>query len=62
MSTDIQQLGRENSNGAVVGGESLVQLSHLPPDAGELFHQVDLEAHFRQVQGGLDPGDPAADY
>jgi hypothetical protein len=62
MPTGIQQLRRENSDGAVVGGKGFVQLGHLAADTGKLFHQVDLDAHFGQIQGGLNAGDPTAEY
>ena len=38
MPTGIQQLGRENSDGTVVGGKGFVQLGHLAADTGQLFH------------------------
>jgi hypothetical protein len=62
MSTDIQHLGRQDSDGAVVGGKSLVQLGHLTADTGELFHQVDLYPHIGKVQRRLDAGNAATDY
>jgi hypothetical protein len=61
MSTDIQQLWRENSDGAIVGWKSLVQLGHLSADAGQLFDHVHLDAHLGQVQGSLNTGDSTAD-
>ena len=61
MSTDIQHLGRQDSDGTVVGGKGLVQLRHFPADAGQFFHQVDPNAHFGKVQRCLDAGDAAAD-
>jgi hypothetical protein len=62
MSTDIQQLGRKNSDGAIVGGKGLIQLSHLAADAGKLLHHVNLDTHLRQVQGSLNTGYSTADY
>jgi len=56
MPTDIQQLRRENSYSAVIGGKSLVQLGHFAADAGVLFHQVDFDAHVAKIQSGLHPG------
>jgi hypothetical protein len=61
MSTDIQQLGRENSDGAIVGRKSFVQLGHLSADAGELLNHVHLDSHLGQIQGGLYAGDPSTD-
>ena len=34
MPADLDQFGRDNSHGAVVGGEGLVQLGHQPTDGG----------------------------
>ena len=50
MPTDIQQLRRENSYSAIIGGKSLVQLGHFAPDTGVLFHQVDSDAHVAKIQ------------
>jgi len=46
MPTGIQQLRRQNSDGAVIGRKGLVQLGHLATDARKLLHQVDLDTHF----------------
>ena len=61
MPTDIQQLRRENSYRAIIGGKGLVQLGHFAADTGVLFHQVDLDAHVAQIQSGLHSGYPTAD-
>jgi len=61
MPTDIQQLRRENSYSAVIGGKGLVQLGHFAPDTGVLFHQVDSDAHLAKIQSGLHPGYSTAD-
>jgi len=61
MPTDIQQLRRENSDSAIIGGERLVELGHSSANAREPFHHMHLDSHFRQVQGGLNSGDPSAD-
>jgi hypothetical protein len=53
MSTDIHQLGRKNSESAVVCGKGLVQLGHFPTDAGQPLDKMNLETHFGQVQRGL---------
>jgi hypothetical protein len=62
MSTDIQQLRRENSYGAVIGGKGLVQLGHFAADAGVLFHQVDLDSHLTEIQSSLHACYSTADY
>jgi hypothetical protein len=61
MSTDIHQLGRENSQRAVIGGKSFVQLGHLSADAGQPLHHVGLKPHFRKIQRGLNARDAASD-
>jgi hypothetical protein len=61
MSTDIQQLGRKDSDSAIVCGKGFIQLSHLSANAGQPFDHVDLDAHFGQIQGRLYAGDSTAD-
>src|SRR4030042_1552828 len=43
MPADLDQFGREDSHGAVIGRESLVKLGHMAPDARCLFDQVYLK-------------------
>jgi hypothetical protein len=62
MSTDIHQLGRENSQRAVIGGKGLIQLGHLPADARQAFHHVGRKPHFRKIQGGLNSRNAASYY
>jgi hypothetical protein len=61
MSTDIHQLRRQNSERAIIGGESLVELRHLAADTGQSLHQMNFKAHFGEIQRGLYAGDAAAD-
>jgi hypothetical protein len=61
MPTDIQQLRREDSDGTVIGRERLVELGHSSANARKFFYHMHLDSHFRQVQGGLNAGDPSAD-
>ena len=35
-------------------------MRHLPPDGGELVHQIDLETRTGEVKGGLDAADATA--
>jgi hypothetical protein len=58
---DLDQFGRDNSHGTVVGGEGLVQLGHDAPDRWRFFEQVDVISGICQIQGRLHPGDPASD-
>ncbi len=60
MPADLDQFGRDNSHGAVIGGEGLVQRRHGPADGGSLFQQIDVIAGVGEVQSGLHAGDPAA--
>jgi len=60
MSTDIQHLRREYSDGAVIGRKCLVQLCHFAADTGKSFNQVYLQTHIRKIQGRLDPGNTSA--
>jgi hypothetical protein len=59
--TALHQLGGDDSHGAVVGGERLVQLRHGSANPRTLLHQVDVDARIGQVKGGLDSGDTAPD-
>jgi hypothetical protein len=61
MSTDIQQLRRQNSYSAIVGGKRLIQHGHFPAYAGVFFHQVDANTHFGEIQSRLHPGYSASD-
>jgi hypothetical protein len=61
MSTDIHQLGREDSQRAVIGGKGLVQLGHFAADAGQTFHHERFEPHFRKIQRGLNSRNAASD-
>jgi hypothetical protein len=61
MSTDIQHLGREDSDGAIIRGKGLVQLGHLPPDAGKPLNQFHKKSHFGEIQRGLNSRYAASD-
>ena len=59
---DLDQLGRDNSHGAVIGGKGLVQLRHDPTNGGFGLHHVNEVSGIGQIQSGLHPGDTAADH
>jgi hypothetical protein len=59
---DLDQFGRDDSHGTVIGWECFVQLGHHPPDRARPFHEVDIETGVGQIQGSLHSGDTAADY
>src|SRR3990172_6248571 len=61
MSPGIDQLGADRAHGAIVGGESLVELSHVSADGGLAFHEVDAKALLGQVEAGLHSGNAAAE-
>jgi hypothetical protein len=58
---DLDQFGRDNSHGTVVGGEGLVQLGHDAPDRWRFFEQVDVVSGICQIEGRLHSRDPASD-
>jgi hypothetical protein len=58
---DLDQFGRDNSHGTVVGGEGLVQLRHDAPNRWRFFEQVDVISGICQIQGRLHSRDPASD-
>jgi len=60
MPADLDQFGRDNSHGAVIGGKGLVQLGHNSSDGRTFFQKVDIITGIGQIQGGLHPGDPAS--
>jgi hypothetical protein len=59
---DLDQFGRDNSHGAVVGGEGLVQLGHNPANGGGPLNQIYVKAGVGQIQGALHPGNASADH
>ena len=61
MSTDIQHLRGEYSDGAVIGREGLVQLGHFSANAGQLLHQIDPNTHIGKVQRCLHPCNSSSD-
>ena len=61
MELDGGHLGREDAGGAVQRGEGLVEHGHVPADRRLALDEDHLLAGVGQGQGGLDPGDAAAD-
>src|SRR5208337_2667769 len=59
---DLDQPRGHGAHGAIVGGESLVELGHDPADAGLALGQVNLDAGGREIEGRLHAADSAADY
>jgi len=59
---DLDQLGRDNSHGTVIGGKGLVKLGHDPTNGWFFLNQMNQVAGIRKIQGGLHPGDTATNY
>jgi hypothetical protein len=59
---DLDQFGRENSHGTVIGGKGLVQLRHHPTDGAGFFDQIHIKTGIGQIQSRLHPGDSAAHH
>jgi hypothetical protein len=62
MPADLDQFGRQNSHGTVIGGESLVELGHVASNARRLVNQINFKPGFGQIQSGLNAADAAADH
>jgi hypothetical protein len=60
MPADLDQFRREDSHGAVIGGEGLVQLGHDAADGGRLFDKIDVKAGVGQVESRLHSTNPSA--
>jgi hypothetical protein len=60
MTADLDHFGCENSGGTIIGREGLVELGHVPAYARRFLNQIYLEAGSGQIEGSLDPADPAA--
>jgi hypothetical protein len=59
---DLDQFGRDDSHGTVIGRESLVQLGHDATDRRRFFQQIDVIPGIGQIQRRLHSGDPASDH
>ena len=62
MPADLDQFGREYSNGAVIGGKGLVKLGHMAANGRCLVHQINLKTRSGKIKRGLDPADPSTDH
>jgi hypothetical protein len=59
---DLDQLGRDNSHGAVIGGKGLVQLRHDSTDSRRPFDKMDIKAGIGKIQGRLHAGNAGTHY
>jgi hypothetical protein len=53
MPADLDQLGRNNSHGALVCGKGLIQLRHHSAHSRGFFDQVNIKASVGKIQGRL---------
>jgi hypothetical protein len=51
MPADLDQFGRDNSHGTVIGGKGLIQLGHDPADGRGFFEEIDIVSGIRQIKG-----------
>ena len=61
MPADLDQFGRENSHGTVIGGKGLIELGHMPANARPLLHQINFESRTSKIKRGLNTTDPSPD-
>src|SRR5208283_2572575 len=59
MPADLDQFGRENSHGTVIGGKGLVKLGHMAANARRFLNQVNLEPGRGKIKRGLNAADPS---
>jgi hypothetical protein len=62
MPADLDQFGRKDSDGTVVGGKSLVKLGHLAANGWRPIDQVNLKPRGGKVKRGLNPAHSSADH
>jgi len=61
MPADLDQFGREYSDGAVIGGKGLVKLGHMAANGRCLVDQVNLKTRSGKIKRGLNTADPSTD-
>jgi hypothetical protein len=61
MPADLDQFGRENSHGTVVGGKRLIELGHMAANARRFLHQVNLKTRSSEIKRGLNATDSSTD-
>jgi hypothetical protein len=62
MPADLDQFGREDSDGTVIGGKGLVELGHMAANGRRFVNQVNLKPRSGKVERGLNTADPSADH
>jgi hypothetical protein len=58
---DLDQFGRDDSHGTIVGGKGFVQFTHHPAYGGGFFNEVNIIAAVGEVQRSLHSGYSRAD-
>ena len=61
MPADLDQFGREYSDGAVIGRKGLVKLGHMAANGRCLVDQVNLKTRSGKIKRGLNTADPSTD-
>jgi hypothetical protein len=61
MPADLDQFGREYSNGAVIGGKGLVKLGHMAANGRCLVDQVNLKTGSGKIKRALNTAYPSTD-
>ena len=61
MPADLDQFGREYSDGAVIGRKGLVKLGHMAANGRRLVDQVNLKTRSGKIKRGLNTADPSTD-
>jgi hypothetical protein len=61
MPADLDQFGREYSDGAVIGRKGLVKLGHMAANGRRFVDQVYLKTRRGKIKRGLNTADPSTD-
>ena len=59
MPSDLDELGSENSDGAVIGGKGLVKLCHVSANGRRLVNQINLKTRSGKIERRLNTADPS---
>ena len=57
MPADLDQFGREYSDGTVIGGKGLVELGHMAANGRSLVDQVNFKTRSGKIKRGLNTAD-----
>jgi hypothetical protein len=59
MPADLDQFGREDSDGAVIGRKGLVELGHMAANGRRLVDQVNLKTRSGKIKRSLNTANPS---